>query len=291
MAIDKVFLSSTHNKWIILQPVTLPTRPCAGRLHKLSLTTMTSIEMEDLNSKNNHKNLSHFGSRGSSVSGSLSAGSQQTTATSVRGSAHHSAVHMTPVEALDPVTHSTQQQLAAGGDWSGTRMRVEASGTTVFEKVVMAISIVILVLTWPLSLLACFRVVRHYERLIVLRMGRIRQRNPVGPGTIFVIPCVDSAQKVDLRIRSFSIESTDIMLSDSVQVRIEAVVWFRVVCPLSAVVATDDFTKSTHKLTIGMIRRFLGYKTLTSVVSHEREFNQEVKANINQVGTCSLSSR
>lgn len=68
------------------------------------------------------------------------------------------------------------------------------------------------------------------------------------------------------------------------QVRIEAVIWTRVICPLSAVVATDDFNKSTHKLTVGMIRRFLGYKSLTDVVSHEREFNEEVRTHINEVG-------
>ena len=264
--------------------------------------------MDDLTSKNNRRNMATVGSAGSSISELGSHSSQRTTATSVRGSArrepHSCAVHLTPVEAIDPafrlsnmgasfadyhrkfgVHHGTD--LSMDEDESGNASNKVNQGQghhiRVMEKIIMAVSILIIILSLPFSLILCFRVVRHYERLIVLRMGRIRKHNPIGPGTIFVIPCIDSCRKIDLRIRSFDIKSTDIMLADSVQVRVEAVVWYRVICPLSAVVATDDYSKSTEKLTIGMIRRFLGYKSLTDVVSHEREFNQEVNENINQV--------
>lgn len=273
------------------------------------------MEMDNLSARHSFSLLS---SHASTPSGSST---PQTTVTNVsRGTNHSCAVHLTPVEAIEPayrlsnmgssfveyhqrfgmhgrsqssieadeIAEAMGHRSLRGGGGDRTRVSHGHEGSSwadirVLEKIVLVVSILLILATFPIALLLCLRVVRHYERMVVLRMGRIRRTNPVGPGTIFVIPCIDRTETIDMRIRAYDISSTDIMLADSVQVRIQAVIWIRVICPMSAVVSTDDYIRSTKKLTIGIIRRFLGYKTLRDVVTHEREFNTEVRYQINQV--------
>lgn len=204
-------------------------------------------------------------------------------------------IQLTPVETLDAhyrlsrmgmsfeVYHREhgQHQLIPGAS-------VESSSETpaslrVFEKLVLIISLFLILSSFPFSILLCIRIIRHFERAVVLRLGRIVKDNPFGPGTIFVIPCTDSVQRVDLRVFQFEIEPTDIMLQDSIQIRMQAVVWCRIICPLSAVVSTEDYQRATKLLSTGAIRRFFGYKTLHEVVSQERTFKDDIKKDLNQV--------
>lgn len=149
------------------------------------------------------------------------------------------------------------------------------------EFLSLLVSIILIIVTFPLSMLVCCRSIRVYERMVILRMGRILKSNPVGPGLAFVLPCIDNTTKLDLRLDYFTIPPTDIMLQDSIQVRIEAVVWYRIINPLSAVAAVEDHKKSTKLLSVGVIRRFLGYKSLNQVIQQERTFIGEIQHNIN----------
>ena len=139
--------------------------------------------------------------------------------------------------------------------------------------------------TFPLSLLICCRSIRVYERMVILRMGRLIDSNPVGPGLTFVLPCIDKTVKIDLRLDFFTFDSTDIMLQDSIQVSVNAVVWYRIVDPVAAVTLVENYEYTTKLLTEGVIRRFLGYKSLDEVVRKERKFIHEIIENINKT-TC-----
>ena len=199
-------------------------------------------------------------------------------------------VNVTPVETLDRAFQLSEMGASFqeyheyhgrhkshsvfGEEDSSRRLRV-------FEKIVMAISVMIAIVTFPLSLIFCFRIVRQFERMVVFRVGRVLKIS--GPGTLLVIPCVDRTKVLDLRIFSFKVASKDIMLSDSVQISVKAVCWSRIICPLSAIVSTEDYLRSTRLLSTGILRRFLGYKTLEAVVSPPKEFSKELVAEINRI--------
>lgn len=71
-------------------------------------------------------------------------------------------------------------------------------------------SIVLLILTFPLSLCASFKVVQEYERAVIFRLGRLRKGGPRGPGIFFVLPCIDTYCKVDLRTVSFDVPPQEV---------------------------------------------------------------------------------
>lgn len=71
-------------------------------------------------------------------------------------------------------------------------------------------SVVLLVVTFPLSIWACFKVVQEYERAVIFRLGRLRKGGPRGPGIFFVLPCIDTYCKVDLRTVSFDVPPQEV---------------------------------------------------------------------------------
>lgn len=156
-----------------------------------------------------------------------------------------------------------------------------SSGLRFYEIVSLTLSVLIIIFTFPLSILVCCRSIRVYERMVILRMGRLINSNPVGPGLAFVLPCIDKTVIIDLRLDFFTFDSTDIMLQDSIQVNVNAVVWYRIVDPVAAVTAVENYEYTTKLLTEGVIRRFLGYKSLDQVVRKERKFIHEIIENIN----------
>ncbi|KAJ8931341.1 hypothetical protein NQ314_015750 [Rhamnusium bicolor] len=104
-------------------------------------------------------------------------------------------------------------------------------------------SIILLVITLPFSLFWCFKVVQEYERAVIFRLGRLRTGGARGPGIFFVLPCLDSYCKVDLRTISFDVPPQEALTKDSVTVTVDAVVYYRIQDPLNAVVKVSNYRK------------------------------------------------
>src|SRR5882762_6748946 len=87
------------------------------------------------------------------------------------------------------------------------------------------------------------RILREYERAVIFRLGKLLGAK--GPGVIFLIPIVDRMVRMDLRVVTISVEKQEVMTRDNVPVTVDAVVYFRVVDPQSAVVKVENFLKAT----------------------------------------------
>lgn len=135
------------------------------------------------------------------------------------------------------------------------------------ENVSLVASIVLLVVTFPFSLLFCFRLVLEYERGIVFRMGKLRQGGIVGPGVVFILPCVDSFSKADLRAVSFNIPPQEILSKDSVTVTVDAVVYYRISDPLKSVLQIENYSYSTRLLGASALRNILGTRNLADILA------------------------
>jgi erythrocyte band 7 integral membrane protein len=127
------------------------------------------------------------------------------------------------------------------------------------------ISCLLVVATFPVSLIFCFRVVQEYERVVVFRLGRLLKTT--GPGIIFYLPCVDKCHIVDLRTKAFVIPRQDILTKDSLAVSLEAVVYYRILNPIAAFTEVTDVHLSTRLLAATTIRTILGEKFLSDIVS------------------------
>ncbi|XP_038067506.1 stomatin-like [Patiria miniata] len=139
-------------------------------------------------------------------------------------------------------------------------------------------SILLISITFPITIWFCFKTVAEYERAILFRVGRLLPGGPKGPGLFFVIPCIDEIQVIDLRTLSFDVPPQEVLSKDSVTVTVDAVVYFRVQDPTMAVINVENYKRSTELLAATTLRNVLGTKTLAEVLSHRDEISNTLQS-------------
>ncbi|XP_041664025.1 stomatin (EPB72)-like 3a [Cheilinus undulatus] len=129
------------------------------------------------------------------------------------------------------------------------------------------LSLLFIIPTFPLSIFLCVKIVREYERAVIFRLGRLSDRKPKGPGLFFILPCTDTFVRIDLRTVTFDIPPQEILTKDSVTVSVDGVVYFRIQCPMSSVANVADAHLSTRLLAQTTLRNVLGTKNLSELLS------------------------
>lgn len=124
--------------------------------------------------------------------------------------------------------------------------------------------------------LQCFKVLNEYERAVVFRLGRL-MRKPKGPGFIFVIPVVDKIVRISLRTVTMDIPPQDVITKDNVSVKVNAVVYFRVLDPNSAVTEVEDYLYATSQMAQTTLRSVMGQCTLDEILSERDKINNELQ--------------
>jgi erythrocyte band 7 integral membrane protein len=130
-----------------------------------------------------------------------------------------------------------------------------------------AISWALVFVTLPFSLCVCFKVVQEYERAVIFRLGRLLQGGSRGPGIFFVLPCIESYQKVDLRTITLGVPPQEVLTKDSVTVSVDAVVYYRVSNATVSVANVENAHHSTRLLAQTTLRNILGTKNLHEILS------------------------
>ena len=119
------------------------------------------------------------------------------------------------------------------------------------------------------------RILREYERGVIFRRGRLLGAK--GPGLIFLIPMVDRMVKMDLRVVTIDVSKQEIMTRDNVPATVDAVVYFRVVDPIAAVIKVEDFWKATSLIAQTTLRSVLGQAPLDDLLSQRDVINQKLQ--------------
>jgi regulator of protease activity HflC (stomatin/prohibitin superfamily) len=119
------------------------------------------------------------------------------------------------------------------------------------------------------------RVVREYERLVVFRLGRLVGER--GPGLVLLIPLVDRAVKVDLRTVTTDVPPQDIITKDNVSVKVNAVIYHKVVNAQSAVVEVENFKYATSLIAQTTLRSILGQAELDELLAEREKLNQALQ--------------
>jgi len=134
-------------------------------------------------------------------------------------------------------------------------------------------------LTIPLVLLALlassFRILREYERGIVFMLGRFWRVK--GPGLIIVLPGIQQMVRVDLRTVVFDVPSQDVISRDNVSVKVNAVVYFRVVEPAKAILQVENYLDATSQLAQTTLRAVLGKHELDEMLAERETLNQDIQ--------------
>lgn len=124
------------------------------------------------------------------------------------------------------------------------------------------------------------RILREYERGVVFRLGRLI--NAKGPGLIFLIPMVDRMVKVSLRTIVMDVPPQDIITKDNVSLKVNAVVYFRVVQAEKVVVEVEDYYSATSQISQTTLRSIIGQSTLDELLSERDKINRELQQIIDE---------
>ena len=129
-----------------------------------------------------------------------------------------------------------------------------------------------------LILIPSIKIIKEYERAVVFRLGRLLvvPKGPKGPGIIIIIPFIDKYIRVNLRLIALDVPPQDVITKDNVSVKVNAVVYFRVVEPNKAITEVDDFLYATSQLSQTTLRSILGNSELDDLLSNREHINNEL---------------
>ena len=135
-----------------------------------------------------------------------------------------------------------------------------------------ALGFVILVVILVMS---AIKILREYERAVVFFLGRFQ--GVKGPGLILIIPVVQQMVRVDLRTRVFDVPPQDVISRDNVSVKVNAVVYFRVVEPQLAIIQVANFIEATSQLAQTTLRAVLGKHELDELLAEREKLNSDIQ--------------
>jgi regulator of protease activity HflC (stomatin/prohibitin superfamily) len=124
------------------------------------------------------------------------------------------------------------------------------------------------------------KILREYERAVVFFLGRVQR--VFGPGLIFIIPGVQQIVRVDLRTVVFDVPPQDIITRDNVSVKVNAVVYFRVVDPRNAIIQVANFLEATSQLAQTTLRAVLGKHELDELLAEREKLNLDIQTVLDQ---------
>ncbi len=130
----------------------------------------------------------------------------------------------------------------------------------------------IIILVALLLISMAVKIVPEYERGVLFRLGRLVGQR--GPGLFFIIPLVDRMVKVDLRVVTMDVPSQEVITKDNVTVRVNAVVYFRVINPEDSVVKVLDHIRATSQISQTTLRNVLGQSELDELLTEREKLNQ-----------------
>ena len=141
--------------------------------------------------------------------------------------------------------------------------------------------VLLVVLIAVLYVISSIKILAEYERGVIFRLGKLLPR-PKGPGVILVFAPIDRMVRVGLRTVVFDVPAQDVITRDNVSVKVSAVVYFRVINPLRAVVEVENYNYATSQLSQTTLRSVLGQVDLDDLLSQRERLNQHLQQILDQ---------
>jgi regulator of protease activity HflC (stomatin/prohibitin superfamily) len=138
-----------------------------------------------------------------------------------------------------------------------------------WSGIVLPIAVIALLLAYSI------RILREYERAVVFLLGRLWKIK--GPGLVIIIPVIQQMVRVDLRTRVFDVPPQDVISRDNVSVRVNAVVYYRVLDPEKAIIQVEHFDEATSQLAQTTLRSVLGQHDLDQMLAEREKLNADIR--------------
>src|SRR5262245_39290938 len=138
-----------------------------------------------------------------------------------------------------------------------------------------ALGVVVII---AIAVMASIKILREYERAVVFFLGRFQR--VMGPGLIIVLPVIQQMVRVDLRTRVFDVPPEEVITRDNVSVKVNAVVYFRVVDPQRAIIQVANFLEATSQLAQTTLRAVLGKHELDELLAEREKLNLDIQTTL-----------
>jgi regulator of protease activity HflC (stomatin/prohibitin superfamily) len=145
---------------------------------------------------------------------------------------------------------------------------------------ILSLPVLVLVLLLIAILSSAVKIVQEYERGVIFRLGRLVGAK--GPGLFFIIPIVDRMVRIGLRVVTLDVPSQEAITRDNVTVKVNAVVFFRVVNPNDAVVQVEDYQRATWNISQTTLRNVIGQSELDDLLSNREAINHQLQQIIDE---------
>ncbi len=144
------------------------------------------------------------------------------------------------------------------------------------DLILIGVIVLVLIIILPMSL----KIVPEWERGVILRLGRLLGTK--GPGFFVIIPFIDRMIKVDLRTLPMDVPPQDVITKDNVTVKVDAVVYFRVIDPEAAIIKITDYIRGTSLISQTTLRNVLGQSELDELLAQREKLNQTLQRIIDE---------
>lgn len=120
-------------------------------------------------------------------------------------------------------------------------------------------------------LLSGIRIAQEYQRAVVFRLGRFR--GVKGPGIYWLVPLIERQQMVDIRTKTVDLEQQETITKDSVTIKVNAVLWFKITNPENVVIKVADYNKAVYQFSVTALRNIIGQHSLDEVLREREQIN------------------
>src|SRR5512133_961075 len=144
----------------------------------------------------------------------------------------------------------------------------------------ISVGVVVLVVLALLLFTSAVKVVQEYERGVIFRLGRLMGAK--GPGLFFIIPGIDKMMKIDLRVITLVVDPQEVITRDNVTVKVNAVLYFKVIDPNMAVVKVLDYVRATSQIAQTTLRSVLGQSDLDELLAQRDQINERLQKIIDE---------
>ncbi|NWZ03312.1 PODO protein, partial [Loxia curvirostra] len=195
-------------------------------------------------------------------------------------------VHTSTVVDVDDVVSDEEMEAMALLDSEQQEEGVKSPGLGVCEWLLTILSFLFIMLTFPISVWFCMKVVREYERAIVFRLGHLLPGRAKGPGLFFFLPCLDTYHKIDLRLKTLEIPFHQVVTKDMVTLEIDAVCYYRLENASLLLTTLTSVSSAIQLLVQTTTKRLLAHQAFSELLLERKNISQEIKVALDAVTSC-----
>ncbi|NXQ61498.1 PODO protein, partial [Anthoscopus minutus] len=195
-------------------------------------------------------------------------------------------VHTSTVVDVDDVVSDEEMEAMALLDSEQQEEGVKSPGLGVCEWLLTIFSFLFIIMTFPISVWFCMKVVREYERAIVFRLGHLLPGRAKGPGLFFFLPCLDTYHKIDLRLKTLEIPFHQVVTKDMVTLEIDAVCYYRLENASLLLTTLTSISSAIQLLVQTTTKRLLAHQAFSELLLERKNISQEIKVALDAVTGC-----